>query len=310
MRDGVPLFNLKRFQERDPVSETLGPRLRDATRLLADAGVDSPRLSAELLLCAAVGISRVQLATHPERPVSDGEAQRFDALVRRRAAGEPVAYLLGVQEFFGRDFKVTPATLVPRPETELLIEAALEAGELPAGNCLRFADFGTGSGCIAITLCLERPAWSGIAIDLSFNALSVARHNAMTLGVGQRLSLLQADFVNPPVKLHSLDLLISNPPYVSCAEYAELSPEVQKYEPALALVPKGQTGGSSDGLEDEKRLIDVAAQLLKPGGVLLMEHGWTQAPALSLLLERHTWNKVSLNKDLSGKQRYIKAVLR
>ena len=291
------------------MSEPLSLQLRAAARLLTDAGVDSPRLSSELLLCAATGLNRVQLATHPERPVSDDEAQRFAELVRRRAAGEPVAYLLGVKEFFGRDFKVTPATLVPRPETELLIEAALDASELPAGDALRFADFGTGSGCIAITLCLERPAWSGIAVDLSSEALAVARDNAMALGVRQRLNLLQADFTKPPLKPHSLDLLISNPPYISCTEYAELSPEVRLYEPALALVPGGQTNGCADGLEDERRLIDVAARLLKPGGVLLMEHGWTQAPALSLLLERHTWHKTSLNNDLSGKQRFIKAVL-
>ena len=291
------------------MSEPLSLQLRAAARLLTDAGVDSPRLSSELLLCAATGLNRVQLATHPERPVSDDEAQRFAELVRRRAAGEPVAYLLGVKEFFGRDFKVTPATLVPRPETELLIEAALDASELPAGDALRFADFGTGSGCIAITLCLERPAWSGIAVDLSSEALAVARDNAMALGVRQRLNLLQADFTKPPLKPHSLDLLISNPPYISCTEYAELSPEVRLYEPALALVPGGQTNGCADGLEDERRLIDVAARLLKPGGVLLMEHGWTQAPALSLLLERHTWYKISLNNDLSGKQRFIKAVL-
>ena len=292
------------------MSEPLGVRLQAAARQLTDAGVDAPRLSSELLLCAATGLSRVQLATHPERFLSDDEAHRFDALVVRRAAGEPVAYLLGVKEFFGRDFKVTPATLVPRPETELLIEAALDAKELPAGNPLRFADLGTGSGCIAITLCLERPAWSGIAADLSPEALAVARHNATALGVVQRLSLLQADFTRPPLKPHSLDLLISNPPYVSCAEYAELSPEVQKYEPALALVPGGQIAGGSDGLEDEKRLIEVAACTLKPGGVLLMEHGWTQATALALLLEKHTWDNISLNKDLAGKQRYIKAVRR
>ena len=290
------------------MSDTLGLRLREATRQLIDADVDSPRLSAELLLCVATGLNRVQLATHPERPVSHDEAHRFETLVRRRATGEPMAYILGCKEFFGRDFKVTPATLVPRPETELLIEAALDAAELPAGTPLRFADLGTGSGCIAITLCLERPDWSGIAVDLSAEALAVARHNAMTLGATQRLELVQADFIRPPLKPHSLDLVISNPPYVSCAEYSGLSPEVRDYEPALALVPGGRTNGSSDGLEDEKRLIGVAAHALKPGGVLLMEHGWTQASSLAVLLERHTWYKISLNKDLSGKQRFIKAV--
>ena len=290
------------------MNESLGSWLRAAVQQLANAGVDSPRLSSELLLCAATGLSRVQLATHPERPIGHDEKQRFEELVHRRAAGEPIAYLLGVKEFFGRDFKVTPATLVPRPETELLIEAALEAAELPSCSPLHFADLGTGSGCIAITLCLERPAWSGIAVDLSAEALAVARHNAMALGAEKRLGLVQADFASPLLKPHSLDLLISNPPYVSCAEYAELSPEVRNYEPARALVPGGQTDGCADGLEDERHLINVAAHALKPGGVLLMEHGWTQAAALGVLLERHTWDKFSLNKDLSGKQRFIKAV--
>ena len=269
-----------------------------------EAGLDSPRLSAELLLRHVLGISRVELAAYPEKPVPEAALGRLEGLLRRRLQGEPVAYLLGTREFFGRDFHVSPATLIPRPETEHLIEAALAAFP-DASRKIRFADLGTGSGCIAVTLCAERPAWQGIALDLSGRALAVARRNAARHKI-HRLLFTRADFTACPLAADSLDLVVSNPPYVSRAEYATLSPEVRDFEPVSALVPAfaddgGRSGHSHDhealstlaiqspqapraalpplepaGLEHLQAVAKAAFSALKPGGLLLMEHGQVQ----------------------------------
>ncbi|MFR0873681.1 MAG: N5-glutamine methyltransferase family protein [Bilophila wadsworthia] len=184
--------------------------VREATRTLHEAAVDSPRLSAELILQHVCGISRVELATRPETFLTSDQLSRMTGLLRRRADGEPAAYLLGQREFYGRDFRVTPATLIPRPETEHLIEAALKGCDGPAS----FADLGTGSGCIAVTLCAERPDWRGLMVDLSGRALAVACQNAVRHDVRQRLQPVRADFTRPLLRPESLDLLVSNPPYV------------------------------------------------------------------------------------------------
>ena len=197
--------------------------VREATRTLHEAAVDSPRLSAELILQHVCGISRVELATRPETFLTSDQLSRMAGLLRRRADGEPAAYLLGQREFYGRDFRVTPATLIPRPETEHLIEAALKGCDGPAS----FADLGTGSGCIAVTLCAERPDWRGLMVDLSGRALAVACQNAVRHDVRQRLQPVRADFTRPLLRPESLDLLVSNPPYVGKTEYEGLSAEVR-----------------------------------------------------------------------------------
>ena len=297
--------------------------LHDAVRLLEEARIDSPRLSAELILCHVCGIDRLHLTMHPEKQPDAEQFARMTGLLRRRADGEPAAYLLGSREFFGRDFRVTPATLIPRPETEHLIETAL--ADLPAAP-LAFADLGTGSGCIAVTLCAERPAWHGLMIDLSGKALSVACHNAVRHGVRDRLQPVRADFTRPLLRPASLDLLVSNPPYVGRHEYAGLSPEVRDFEPVTALVPgfvdsdrvhahhhhhehdqQSAPTESPEGLEHLIAVANEAATALKPGGLLLMEHGCTQGPALKVLLERHRWENVSVIKDLAGLDRLVRA---
>ncbi|MBO4312168.1 MAG: peptide chain release factor N(5)-glutamine methyltransferase [Desulfovibrionaceae bacterium] len=287
---------------------TIRDTLLDAAKSFREAGVDSPRLSAELLLAKAMGVERLTLIAYPERRLSDAELAAFASLAERRAAGEPAAYILGEKEFFGRMFRVTRATLIPRPETELLVEAALEHPALTGLTHVRFADLGTGSGCIAATLCAERPGWAGLGIDLSDGALRTAAANAIRLGVRQRLSLIQADFTRPILKSGSLDLVISNPPYVSTPEYRGLSREIRDFEPASALIPGGLGAESPDGLEYEAAVIRCAAQALKPGGVLLIEHGWTQSEPLSLLLKNNSWKNIRYCKDLAQKDRYISAV--
>ena len=293
--------------------------VREATRTLTEAAVDSPRLSAELILRHVCGISRVELATRPETPLTAEQLSRMSGLLRRRAEGEPAAYLIGQREFYGRDFRVTPATLIPRPETELLIETALKSCQ----GAVRFADLGTGSGCIAVTLCAERPEWRGIMADLSGRALAVACQNAARHKVRERLLPVRADFTRPLLRPASLDLLVSNPPYVGQREYEGLSAEVRDFEPVTALVPgfvdsdkipghhhHGPAPGPDtepEGLEHLEAVAGEAFTALKPGGLLLMEHGWKQGSALKVLLESHTWENVVIYQDLAWRDRLVSA---
>ncbi len=272
-----------------------------AARTLREAGADSPRLSAELVLRCVLGLSAVELRTYPETPVPPDALPCLKVLLQRRLAGEPVAYLIGEREFYGRSFAVNHATLIPRPETEHLIEAAL--AELPSSP-LCFADLGTGSGCLAVTLCAERPAWKGTAADISGPALRTACANACRHGTAARLQFAAADFTRPLFRSASLDLVISNPPYVSSAEYPNLSPEVRDFEPATALLPHPQ---SPEGLEHLAAVARAAAVALRPGGLLLMEHGCTQGETVRLLLSSHTWCKVATYKDLAGHDRLVRA---
>lgn len=267
-----------------------------AARRLADAGVDAPRLSAQLLAGHALGVTKLELICRAEEPLTASQREQLDALVARRAAGEPVAYITGVREFFGRDFAVTPATLIPRPETEHLVEAAL--AHLPEQG-VRFADGGTGSGCIAVTLCAERPAWSGVMLDISAAALAVAMDNSRRHGTENQLSAAQGDFAALPLRPRSLDLLVSNPPYVTGPEYAELSPEVRNYEPCAALTP------DATGLNHIRLLIKAARRLLRPGGLLLLEHGCDQGSAvLNLFREEQFWEDARTGRDLAGRERF------
>lgn len=297
--------------------------VREAARTLTESAVDSPRLSAELILRHICGITRVELAAYPEIPLTETQLARMAGLLRRRAEGEPVAYLLGQREFYGRDFRVTPATLIPRPETEHLVEAALKGCAGP----VRFADLGTGSGCIAVTLCAERSDWQGVMADLSGRALAVACQNAARYGVRERLQPLRADFTRPLLRPASLDLLVSNPPYVGKTEYEGLSPEVRDFEPVTALVPgfvdsdrvpnhdhhhhhgasASAPAGRPEGLEHLEAVAREAFVALKPGGLLLMEHGWKQGAALKVLLESHSWENVTIMKDLAGHDRLASA---
>lgn len=211
--------------------------LLEATRQLNKAEVDSPRRSAELLLAQVLKLDRLALIRDPDLPLSPAEEQALAAPLERLLALEPLDYILGKREFFGLEFEVSPATLIPRPDSECLVEAALKA--LPDSPAY-IADFGCGTGCLGISLLKERQAWSGLALDISPQALAVAKRNARTHGLEQRLDLKEADFRQPEIFQlfpKPLDLLISNPPYISSQEYAALDPKVRAYEPASALVP-------------------------------------------------------------------------
>jgi release factor glutamine methyltransferase len=240
----------------------------------------------------------------PKFPFPPPAGETLEALLDRRRAGEPVAFLLGRREFYGRSFEVGPAALVPRPETEHLVDAAL-AG-LPAGAA-RFIDLGTGGGCLAVTLVLERPAWKGTALDIAPEALDLARRNAERLGAVSRLDFALADFTAPgcgeslPGDFH---LAISNPPYVSEEEYRDLSPAVRLYEPRGALV-SGPTG-----LEHARAVLEFAARILPPGGLLLMEHGATRGEAVRGLCPPALWENISTGLDLAGRDRFLAAARR
>lgn len=283
-----------------PKPEPDGVRLRDcernATARLTKAGVDSPRLCAQLLAAHVLGLDRLHCILEAERELDPAAMDRLDALTARRATGEPLARILGRKEFFSRDFLVTPATLIPRPETELLVETALEL--LPAQAPLYFADLGAGSGCIGVTLALERPAWRGLLIEIKAEALAVAQANARRLGAAQRLACLRADLRQAPLAACSCDLLVSNPPYIAECERPLVMSEVVRFEPHTALF------SPNHGLAHLQAAVAQAARALKAGGLLLLEHGAGQGTAVRGLLAAATvFAHVATRRDLAGLER-------
>jgi len=273
--------------------------LREAVERLTRAGVDAPRLSARLLACRALGCSRLDLELRADAALMPQQQAAFAALLGRRILGEPVARILGEREFYGRIFAVTGATLVPRPETELLVELAL--ARLPAAE-LVFADLGTGTGCLGISLCVERPAWKAVLADISVAALGVAADNAARHGVEQRVLPVLGDVCAPLFQAASLDGVVSNPPYISEAEYRTLPPEVRDFDPRSALVP------GVSGLEHIRALASRAAEALRPGGLLLMEFGAEQGRAVEeIFCALPDWADIRIHRDLAGLERCLEA---
>jgi release factor glutamine methyltransferase len=260
----------------------------------AKKGVDAPRLTGELLLAHALRCDRVRLYLDFDKPLGEPELAAFRELVKRRADGEPTAYLVGKREFYGRPFRVTPAVLVPRPETELLVEAALAA--LPEGGSA--LDLCTGSGAIGVSLALERKGARVVATDLSAEALAVARENAAALGA--TLELLEGDLFAPLPAGQRFDAIVSNPPYVPTGELVGLSREVRR-EPAMAL------DGGPDGLALLRRIVAGAPRWLAPGGTLLLEMHESHAEPLPALCREAGFANAEARKDLAGLWRYVVA---
>lgn len=253
----------------------------------AQKGVDAPRLTAEVLLANALGCDRVRLYMDFDKPMGEAELARYRELVRRRADGEPTAYLTGAREFWGRRFAVDPRVLVPRPETELLAERALAL--LPDGGAA--LDLGTGSGALAVTLALGRPGARVTAVDLSAGALEVARANAAALGAA--VDLLEGDLYAPLPAGARFDVIVSNPPYVPTGELAGLMREVQR-EPRLAL------DGGPDGLEVLRRVVAEAPRWLAPGGALLLEMHESHLEPLPALCRAAGFASAEAVRDLAG----------
>ncbi len=261
-------------------------------------GIASARLDAELLATQAFGRTRVELYTHFDQPLGDPELGAYRGLVQRRMAGESVAYILGRKEFWSLDLMVDARVLVPRPDTETLVAQALELLEaMPdRGRALRVADIGTGSGALALALKKERPGDEVLAVDLSPEALEVARGNAERLGL--EVAFLQGDLVAPLTGRGPFDLVASNPPYIPTRDIDGLSPEVLR-EPRLAL------DGGEDGLALIRRLASEARQVLAPDGALAMEIGAGQAAAVTELLRGEGYSAVSTRRDLAGIERVV-----
>ncbi len=265
------------------------------------ARVDSPRLSAELLVAEALGCSRLDLKLDRDRIPTPAELSRIESFLTRREAGEPVAYILGEKEFYGLDFRVTPDVLIPRPETEHIVEEAetLFAKDAP----LRFADLGTGSGILAVTLCVLFPGAAGTAVDISPAALKVAGDNAARHGVAHRLEMRRADFTGPVFAPESFGLVVSNPPYVTEGEFSAASQEVTGYEPTGALV------SGVDGLNHIRAMLPHVLDMLAPGGWLLMEIGCGQGEAVHRILQEDMAGvaEVGVVRDLAGLDRVVRA---
>jgi len=261
-------------------------------------GIPSPRLDAELLVGHALGVDRVRLYLDFERPLTPEERASIRALVERRRRREPVAYIIGERAFYGRMFAVGPGVLVPRPDSETLIERALEL--LPKDAPQRVLDVGTGSGCLGLTLAAERPLAEVTLVDVSEDALHVAQQNAQRLGVADRVTALRSDlFTNVTAPAGGFDLIVSNPPYIPTADLAGLMPDVIQHEPRLAL------DGGRDGLDLVRTLIGGARQRLRAGGALLIEIGIGQADACVALLTEAGFTGACAHKDLGRIPRVV-----
>ena len=276
---------------------------------LRDADVASFTLAAELLLLHVAGRDRTWLYAHPEDFISTEQEQRFFSLVARRAAGEPTQYLTGKQEFWGLEFEVNPDVLIPRPETEHVIEVALDrlalrelrAGrkQTLSGEGLRIADVGTGSGCIAIGLAKDLPGAKLLATDISASALEVARRNAERHNFAHRIEFANANLLEGVYPELRFDLIVSNPPYIASAEIATLDPEVRDFDPRLAL------DGGADGLDFYRRLAREAGAFLNPDGRMMMEFGDGQEASLPKIFESEKWIVEEIKADYSGRARIL-----
>lgn len=286
------------------MTKTLYDCIGESAAFLEGKGVDSPLLSAEILACHVLGLDRTGLLTQKRRELVSKEVEAIRALVARRGNGEPVAYITGHKEFYGLDFKVGPGVLIPRPETEHIVEKVEELFDSAAP--LAFADLGTGSGILGVTLATLFPQSRGLLLDISVGALEFAAANAEMHGVRERLELRQGSMLEPFSESESLDLVVSNPPYVSAGEYEGLDREVAAFEPAGALV------SGEDGLDHLRGLLPHVADALKQGGVVLVEIGWRQGAAAKKITEEYSrdFEEIAVLTDLAGHDRVLFATKR
>jgi release factor glutamine methyltransferase len=276
--------------------------LHEAAERLRAAGIIDARPDARALLSHTLGRDHAFLVAHSDEEIEPAALALFRERIARRASGEPVQYITGRQEFYGLDFEVSPAVLIPRPETELLVETALELLRYVTSAPL-LCDVGTGSGCIPVTLLHERRDARAFALDISPDALAVAAQNAARHGVSERLTLRVSDCFDalaPP--LAPFTLITSNPPYIPARDIPQLQREVREHEPRIALTPEGDDG---DGLSIIRRLIREAAPFLIPGGHLLLEIGYGQHDAISPLVDPNIWTTFETRRDLQGIPRTV-----
>jgi release factor glutamine methyltransferase len=299
---------------------TSGDALREAVKRVRDSGSRSPRLAAVRLLATALGVERADLLRNPERQLTFIELRRFNEYIARRVAHEPVAYIRHKRAFRTLELEVTPAVLIPRPETETLVDVALGAlarvpvredgaaeeggeGQTPHAPPLyepRALDVGTGSGCVALALAAENPFVRVTAVDVDKAAAEVAQRNATRLGLGGRVRVLVGDLLSGLARDARFDVIVSNPPYVPADEYEALEPNVREFEPRLAL------HGGEDGLDVYRRLVPQAACALAPGGVLAVEVGAGEAAAVGeLFAATGLFQAPEVRPDLGGIPRVV-----
>jgi release factor glutamine methyltransferase len=269
-----------------------------ATEDFRTRGFDSPRLDAELLLGCALGKTRIEIILEAERPLDPKELDRFRELVRRRRTGEPTAYLLGQREFYGTSFCVDKNVLIPRPDTELLVEVALEKTQewLAEG---RAVDLCTGSGCVAIAFALKRRGWRVTGIDLSKPAVEVAKRNGAAAGLLTGIDFLDGDLFAPLDDGERAHLVTANPPYIPSDVIPTLDLGIRGFEPHLAL------DGGADGMTVTRRIVTEAPNRLHPKGVLALEIGYDQGPKVAELLEATGFAEVAIHKDYGGHDRVV-----
>jgi release factor glutamine methyltransferase len=283
---------------------TVASILRTVTPYLGERDCETPRLDAEVLLSHVLGISRVELYTGYDRPLLPAELQSYRELVRRRAAGEPAAYLVGSKGFYSLDFEVGPGVLVPRPETEFLVSAAIEEARSREG-AVRAADVGTGSGCVAVALAVYAPEVEVIATEKSAQAAVYARRNIARHNVQDRVSIVEGDLLEPLARAFAkagLDILVSNPPYIPDGEFEKLPVTVRDYEPREALV------AGEDGTGYHRAIAEAAPEFLRTGGLLALEVGMGQAGRVSrLIADTRRFGESWTVKDLMGIERVVLA---
>lgn len=284
---------------------TLSDTQRRVTARLGEAGIDTPALDARLLISAATGLDKTQMARQPERAVSADEAAILADFVSQRCARRPVSKILGARAFWHHTFIVSDDVLDPRPDSEILIEAAL--ARLPDGFAGRLIDLGTGSGCLLLSLLAERAQATGLGIDISPAALGVAEANARHLGLEARVEFRHGDWLRDLSRdgakddgaSFSVDMIIANPPYITTQEMTELAPEVARFDPTLAL------HGGADGLDPYRAILADAPSLLARQGWLIFEIGYTQGAAVKQMMQAHGFDQCAVIQDLARNDRIV-----
>jgi len=278
-------------------AHTIKDTLAKGSAILMRAGLRDTRRDATLLLSFVLDCDRAYLLTHADEALPAGTLARFNGFISRRARHEPVQYITGRQAFFNLEFEVTPAVLIPRPETEILVEAALKLMHTETEGAPFICDVGIGSGCIIISLLHEAAHARGVALDISIEALAVATRNAKRARVADRLAFIASDvFSSLKVEAVCFSMIVSNPPYIAEDELATLAAEVRDYEPRCALTPPEDK--NCDGLEVIRRLLFDAPHFLQPGGTLLFEIGYGQQAAIENLIDSRVWTTLDVLKDL------------
>lgn len=274
---------------------TISEAIAEGARKLQSSEVNEARRTAGVLLCHLLGIDRTHLLTRSDQQIEESSYLSYLRLIERRAAGEPLQYVTGHQEFYGLDFIVTPAVLIPRPETEFLVEQVIKLSGEPRVTEPLIVDVGTGSGCIAVAIATSLPDAKVLATDVSTSALAVAQKNAERNGVGRRIEFLEGDLLEPLARSNlelSVDILASNPPYVEAGRPEMVQREVGDWEPHAALF------GGADGLDFYRRLLADGLKYVKPGGHLVCEIGYGQLDAISRMIAASRWELTDVINDL------------